>query len=101
MRAWHPAQAGSARCCTIASRNVSSLPDSLLSVFREGTVGGGGGGGEASRFSSTDLPRNTGDVRGEYDVRVIIPPWPRSTPRRVDPASSTRRNWLPRKVGMP
>ena len=33
------------------------------SVLSAGTSGGGGGGGEASRFSSTHLPRRTGDVR--------------------------------------
>ena len=41
------------------------LPGSLPSVLSAGTFGGGGGGGEASRFSSTYLPRSTGDVRVE------------------------------------
>ena len=58
---WHEAQAGLARCICIASFIDNGCPD--RSVLRDGTSAGGGGGGDASRFSSTYLPRNTADVR--------------------------------------
>ncbi len=64
--AWQLAQTGFARCFTIASRIVSGLPPAASSsVLSAGTSAGGGGGGEASRLSSTYLPRSTGDVRVE------------------------------------
>src|SRR5207253_1371725 len=59
--AGHPAHAGQARRPGIASFIDSGFP--ACSVSSDGTSGGGGGGGEASRFSSTYLPRNTADVR--------------------------------------
>ena len=45
------------------------------------TPGGGCGGGVPSRFSSTHLPRDTGEVRVATDVTVSMLPWP-SRPRR-------------------
>ena len=36
-----------------------------VSVFSDGTSAGGGGGAADSRFSSTHLPRSTGEVRVE------------------------------------
>ncbi|PWU10759.1 MAG: hypothetical protein C5B51_03805 [Terriglobia bacterium] len=85
----------------MASRNESASPELAFSVLSDGTLGGGGGGGAASRFSSTYLPRNTGEVRVEYEVSVRIPPWPSSPARGLPGGSVTRRNWLPRTLGMP
>ena len=48
-------------------------------------VRGGGGGGEFSRFSSTYLPRNTVEVRVEYEVSIRMLPCP-SSPARGLPA---------------
>src|SRR5687768_17204593 len=96
--AWHPAQDGLARCTCIASFIDSGFP--ARSVLSDGTSGGGGGGGEASRFSSTYFPRNTGDVRVLYDVIDRMLPWP-SRPRRGLPSGSvTRRKWLPVMFGI-
>ena len=81
IRAWQLAQAGFARCWVIASRIVSVLPGSAPSVFSAGMFGGGGGGGDASRFSSTHLPRSTGEVRVAYEVSVRMLPWPSRPPR--------------------
>ena len=53
--------------------------------------GGGGGGGEPSRFSSTHLPRSTGDVRVAYDVSVRMLPWPSRPPRGLPSGNVTRR----------
>src|SRR5204863_3998535 len=90
--AWQLAQTGFARCLTIASRIVSGAPPAASSsVFRAGTSGGGGGGGEASRLSSTYLPRSTGEVRVEYDVTVRILPWLSKPPRGLSAPKSTRR----------
>ena len=52
---------------------------------------GGGGGAADSRFSSTHLPRSTGDVRVEYDVIVSTLPWPSRPPRGLPAGSVTRR----------
>ena len=46
-----------------------------------GTFGGGGGGGVPRMFSSSHLPRSTGDVRFGYDVTVRMLPWPSRPPR--------------------
>src|SRR4051794_5492542 len=92
IRAWQLAHAGCCRCCTIASRKESSSPDLLFSVLNEGTFGGGGGGGEANRFSSTYLPRNTGDVRVEYEVSVRTLPCPSSPPRGLPSGNVYCRN---------
>ena len=63
IRAWQLAQLGFARCADMASLIVKVLPGWAPSVFSAGMFGGGGGGAAASRFSSTHLPRTTGDVR--------------------------------------
>src|ERR1051325_9185544 len=81
IRAWQLAHAGLARCWIIASRMVSGLPVVLPSVFNAGTFGGGGGGGADNKFSSTHLPRFTGDVRFAYDVFVNRLPRPSSPTR--------------------
>src|SRR6266853_2804567 len=80
IRAWQLAQLGFARCAVIASRIVSVLPASAPSVFKAGMFGGGGGGAADNRFSSTHLPRTTGDVRVAYDVSVRMLPWPSRPP---------------------
>src|SRR5207247_10019477 len=101
MLPWQSAQAGSARCRTIASRSDSSSPDFAPSVLSDGTLGGGGGGGEASRFSRTYFPRSTGDVRVEYEVSSRMPPCPSSPPRGLFGGKVTRWNSAPRILGMP
>ena len=63
MRAWQLAQAGLARCSVIASRIVSGLPAPLPSVLSAERSAEAAGAERDSRFSSTHLPRNTGDVR--------------------------------------
>ena len=80
--AWQPAHAGFARWRIIASRIVSGAPSLASSVASDGTSGGGGGGGDASRLSSTYLPRSTGDVRAAYDVTVRMLPWPEQAAAR-------------------
>ena len=65
------------------------------------TPGGGAGTGAASRFSSIQLPRITGEVRLAVDVIVRMLPWP-SKPRRCEPGGSfTLRKCEPRTSGMP
>ena len=66
-----------------------------------GTFGGGGGGGIPRMFSSTHLPRCTGDVRLAYDVTARMLACPRSPPRGLFSGSVTRRKWLPYTFGMP
>src|SRR5204863_24897 len=100
-RRWQTAQAGFARCAVIASRIVSGLPVSALSVLSAGMFAGGGGGAADRRFSSTHLPRTTGDVRVAYDVSVRMLPWPSRPPRGLPGGNVTRRNWLPWIFGMP
>ena len=75
--------AGSARCAASASRIDSFCPSATVSATSAGTSGGGGGGGDASRLSSTNLPRSTGDVRVGYDVTVRMLPWPSKPPRAL------------------
>ena len=91
--AWQTEHDGFSRCSTIASRIDTGSPSSFSSASA-GMSGGGSGGGAPSRFSSTHLPRSTGDVRFGYDVTVITLPWPSSPPRRAS-SSVTRRNRLP------
>ena len=59
--AWQAAQTGLRRCSSIRSRIERAAADFASSSG--GTFGGGGGGGVPSRFSSTHLPRTTGEVR--------------------------------------
>ena len=59
-----------------------------------GTTSGGGGGGVPSTFSSTHLPRSTGEVRWACEVTSRMAPLP-SSPRRVSSVSVMRRKWLP------
>src|SRR5690242_20958797 len=99
MRAWQFAQAGSARCRTIASRRDSCSSDFAPSVLSDGTFGGGGGGGEPSRFSRTYFPRSTGEVRVEYEVSSRIPPCPSNPPRGLSFGNVYLRNSLPRTLG--
>ena len=65
--------AARAACCGLARRRCA---------LSDGTSGGGGGTGRPSRFSSTHLPRRTGDVRSACDVTARMLPWP-SRPRRA------------------
>ncbi len=51
-------------------------------------------------FSSSHLPRRTGDVRFGYEVMVSTLPWP-SRPLRWVPAIVTRRKRLPETPGTP
>ena len=58
-----------------AARAPSAAPlPSAPSSSRAGTLGGGGGGGAPRRFSSSHLPRSTGEVRLGYDVTVRMLP---------------------------
>ena len=99
MLRWHVAQAGFRRWTSINSRtDVGGAPSSR--VPRSGTSAGGSAGGAPSRFSSTHLPRDTGDVRLAYEVRVRMPAWPRMPARRSS-AHVTRRKWLPWTSGIP
>src|ERR1700722_8003559 len=91
MRAWQLAQAGFARCCSIACRIVKVSPAAFPSVLSAGTLGGGGGGGDASRFCNTYFPRKTGDVRVEYDVSVKMLPCPNKPPRGLPAGNVTWR----------
>ena len=91
IRAWQLAHAGLARCRVIASRIVSSSPGLAPVVSSAGISGGGGGGAADNRFSSTHLPRSTGDVRVEYDVIVRTLPCPSRPPRGLPAGSATRR----------
>src|SRR2546427_11210667 len=61
IRLWQLAQAALTRCSARRSR-TERLADSVLS-FSAGTLGNGGGGGVPRMFSSTHLPRMTGEVR--------------------------------------
>ena len=63
MRAWHAAQLGFARCCSICWRSVAALAVVGCVVEARPAPGGGGGGGAPRTFSSTHLPRFTGEVR--------------------------------------
>ena len=82
---WQLAQAGLARCSTICSRIVFvAAPGS--GSFSAGTLGGGGAGGVPRMFSSTHLPRSTGDVRVACDVTASKPPLP-SSPLRASSSS--------------
>src|SRR6185295_1831036 len=91
--AWHEAQLGLARCCSMSSRTERGFAPSSFS-FNGGTPGGGGGGGVPRIFSRIHLPRKTGDVRLGYDVTVRTLPCP-SNPHRTGSVRVTRRNWLP------
>ena len=83
MKRWQALQVGLARCISIRSRVVSSLPSLASPVSSSaGTLGGGGGGGVPSSTSITHLPRSTGEVRLASEVCTSIEPWPRM-PRRV------------------
>ena len=55
------------------------------------TPGGGYGGGVPSRFSSTHLPRETGEVRVATDVTVSMLPCPSRPRRGLSAGSGTRR----------
>ena len=90
---WQLAQAGLRRCCSMRSRTDFGLA-APASSSNGGTTSGGGGGGVPSTFSSTHLPRSTGDVRWACEVTSRIAPLP-SSPLRVSSASVTRRKWLP------
>ena len=44
-----------------------------------GMLGGGGGGGVPMSTSMTHLPRSTGDVRADIEVKSSTLPWPSPT----------------------
>ena len=67
IRAWHDAQLGFARCCSIRCRSV---PVSCAWPSSSGTSAGGGGGGVPRICSRIHLPRFTGEVRVGFDVTV-------------------------------
>ena len=94
IRAWHEAQFGSARCCSI---RCPERPDRgiLLVVGERRRRSGGGGGGGVPRISSRiHLPRLTGEVRVGFEVTVRDVASV-TTPPRCLPARATRRNWSP------
>ena len=62
------AHVGFSRCISIFCAQRRRLWRLLDSSSSGGTFGGGSGGGTPSRFSSTHLPRDTGDVRFATDV---------------------------------
>ena len=77
--AWQAAQDAFARCGSILLPHRHRLSDGCLLQRRH--VRRGGGGGAPRRFSSTHLPRITGEVRVGYDVTASARPW--STRRRA------------------
>ena len=97
--AWHVAHAGFCRCASSRSRTDCRWPSAPLSLSA-GTSGGGGGGGVPRMFSSSHLPRRTGDVRFGYEVIVSTLPWASRPPRSV-PVMATRRKRLPETPGTP
>src|SRR5260221_12889031 len=80
IRAWQDEQAGFLRCSSIWTRRVPFRP--TLDSSSGGTVGGGAGGGALRRFSRIHLPRNTGEVRVEYDETVSTLAWASTPPPR-------------------
>ena len=62
--------------------------------------GGGGVGGVSMSLSSTQAPRNPGEVRSPYEVRSSTAPLP-SRPRRASSSTVTRRNCGPWTALMP
>src|SRR5437016_2365760 len=94
INAWHPAQAGSARCCAILSRIEITFSTPAFS-FNAGTLPGGGGGATPRIFANIHLPRMTGEVRFAYEVKVRMLPWPNRPPRRGLRSDSTFRTPLP------
>ncbi len=88
------------RCAASRSRRRARGFAGLRSPASAGTFGGGAGAGVPSTFSSTHLPRSTGDVRFGYDVIVRMLAWP-SRPRRFGSVTGTLRNWLPYTPSMP
>src|SRR5262245_11126955 len=98
MRAWQAAQVGLARCCSIFCRTVRRVKSVSLLSGNGGTLGGGGGGGAPITFSSTHLPRSTGDVRLGSDVTIRIAPLPK-IPQRFSSVRVTRRKRLPYTLG--
>ncbi len=62
IRAWQLEQTGLLRWSSMRSRTEAGFPLSPVSRSA-GTSGGGGGGGAPRTFSSSHLPRSTGDVR--------------------------------------
>ena len=73
MMRWHDAHVGLARWASSRSRTELVFAPSAPPRFVS-TPGGGTGAGVPSRFSSTHLPRTTGEVRVAIDVTVSMLP---------------------------
>src|SRR6185436_20154406 len=99
MRLWQLAQAALARCS--ARRCLTDNVAETVFSFNAGTFGNGGGGGAPIKFSSTHLPRITGEVRVAYEVTVSTLPCRSKPPRSLSLPSATRRKRLPYTFGMP
>src|SRR5215469_8588338 len=81
---WHWLQVALLRCCSSRARTV--FGGSPVFCDRSVAVSGGGGeGGVPISLSSTHAPRNTGDVRSPYDVRISTAALP-SRPQRAESA---------------
>ena len=91
--AWQAAQDGSARWRSNCWRRVSRLLSSPVGS-NSGISGGGGGGAVSSRFSRTNFPRSTGELRVGWELTRRNDPWP-SNPRRGAAPSGTLRNLSP------
>src|SRR5438105_14237551 len=93
MTPWHWLQLAFERCCSSLARSVFGF--SPLGVDKSVAVSGGGGvGGVPSSLSSTHAPRNTGDVRSPYEVRISNAALP-SRPQRSFSANVTLRICVP------
>ena len=86
---WHDAHTGFARCSSIRWRSDVTFTCAASFSRFVSTPGGGFGGGAPSTFSSTHLPRVTGDVRFAADVTVRMLPCP-SRPAPRDRLSARR-----------
>ena len=80
---WQLAHTGIGAVLRPSARASSSASRPSASPLSDGTSAGGGGTGSPSRFSSTHLPRSTGDVRSACDVTARMLPWPSSAAARV------------------
>ena len=89
---------GLARCCF---HLLAQRAGELVLFVEDGDVGRRRWrGGVPSRFSSTHLPRLTGEVRVGLDVSTSTLPWV-STPRRGVPSSETFWKSSPVTAGRP
>ena len=71
---WQPAQNGFSVCSNIWARKVFGSLSCFAVSSRSGTFGGGIGTAAPTMFSSTHIPRWTGDVRFGYEVTIRMLP---------------------------